>query len=68
MGISNFFYEEDSKELLLTAIKNYPDLKKFYPIQFIDLRFQVDLIHHKETQLFEEYRGATSSARLFVIF
>ena len=42
-------------------------MKNRYPIQVIDLRFQVDHIKSKKIQLFEEYRGATSNARLFII-
>ena len=42
-------------------------MKNKYPIQVIDLRFQVDHINPKKIQLFEENRGATNNARLFVI-
>ena len=41
-------------------------MKNKYPIQVIDLRFQVDHINSKKIQLFEEYRGATKNARLFM--
>ena len=41
----------------------------FYPIQGIDLRFQVDLVNPKKIQLLEEYRidlqVAHGNARLF---
>ena len=36
-----------------------------YPLQVIDLRFQVDHINPKKIHLFEEYRGATNNASLF---
>ena len=42
-------------------------MKTKYPIQVIDLRFQVDQINPKKIQLFEEYRGATNNARLLMI-
>ena len=38
-----------------------------YPIQVIDLRFPVDHNNLEKIQNFEEYRGATDNARLFVI-
>ena len=42
-------------------------MKNKYPIQLIDLRFQVDQFNPKKMGLFEEYRGATNNARLFMI-
>ena len=42
-------------------------MKNFYHIQVIDLRYQVDNITHQKMQLFEEFRGATNEASLFVI-
>ena len=42
-------------------------MKTQYPIQGRDLRFQVDHINSKKIQLFEEYRGATNNARLFIM-
>ena len=42
-------------------------LKIIYPIQVIDLRFQVDHINPKKIQFFEEYRPDPASARLFLI-
>ena len=38
----------------------YVDVKNIYPIQVIDLRFQVDHINPKKIQLFEEYRADPS--------
>ena len=47
----------------------YPDLKNFYPIQVIDLGFQVDLINPQKNHLFEEneHHNRQSNARLFAI-
>ena len=42
-------------------------MKTKYPFQVIDLRFQVDHIHPEKIHLFEEYRGVTNNARLFII-
>ena len=42
-------------------------MKTKYPIQAIDLRFQVDHITPKKNQLFEEYRAAPATAKLFII-
>ena len=42
-------------------------MKNKNPIQVIILWFQVDHINAKKYQLFEEYRGATNNARLFMI-
>ena len=48
---------------------SYTDLKNKYPIQVIDLRFQVDHITPKENQLFQDFNtdAANVSAKLFVI-
>ena len=46
---------------------NYVDVKNIYPIQVIDLRFQVDHINPKKIKLFEEYRADPANARLFLI-
>ena len=54
-------------EELLNPFISYTDMKNKYPIQIIDLRFQVDHINPKKIGLFEEYRGATNNARLFMI-
>ena len=52
---------------LLKPFINYTDVKNSYPIQVIDLRFQVDHINPKKIQLFEEYRNDPANARLFLI-
>ena len=48
---------------------SYTDMKNKYPIQVIDLRFQVDHITSKKIQLFEEPNTdpANVNARLNVI-
>ena len=61
------FYVEYVGEELLNHFINYTDMKNKYPIQLNDLRFQVDRINPRKTGLFEEYRGATNIARLFMI-
>ena len=42
-------------------------MKKFYPNQVIDLRFQVDHITPKIIQLFEEFSEDPDNEKLFVI-
>ena len=42
-------------------------MKNKYPIQVIDLRFQIDCINPQKIQLHQHYRGSTHSARLFII-
>ena len=41
-------------------------MKTKYPIQVIDLRFQIDYIIPKKIQPIEEYRGAIDNARLLM--
>ena len=50
----NLFYKEYVVGPLLNPFISYPDMKNFYPIQVIDLRFQVDHINPKNCQLFEK--------------
>ena len=52
---------------MLNRFVSHPDMKNKYPIQVIDLRFQVDHITPKKIQLFEEYRVDPANARLYVI-
>ena len=65
------FYKEYVGEPLLNPFISYTDMKNKYPIQVIDLRFQVDHITPKKIQLFEEYREVNppnpANARLYVI-
>ena len=60
-------YKENVAEEILTHFISYTDKKKKYPMEVINLGFQVDHIIAKKIQLFEEYRGATNNARLFTI-
>ena len=41
-------------------------MKNRYPLQLIDLRFQVDHNDPKKMGLFQDYRGATNFAGLFI--
>ena len=61
------FYKEYVGEELLNHFLSYPDMKTKYPIQVIDLRFQVDHITPKKIQLIEEYRANPANAKLFII-
>ena len=63
----NLLYKEYVAEEILSPFINYTDKKNRYPIQVIDLRFQVDQMNPKKIQLYEKYRGATNNARLFLI-
>ena len=63
----NLFHKEFVGEELKTPFISYPDIKNEYPIQVIDLRFQLDQITPEKTQFFKEYRVVPASARLFVI-
>ena len=49
------FYKEYVGEQLLSPIISYDIVKTHYPIQIIDLRFQVDHITPKQIRLFQEY-------------
>ena len=44
---------------------SYSDMKNFYPIQIIDLIFQVHRKNHKNIHLFEETSVDLGDARLF---
>ena len=60
-------YEEYNGESLLHPFISYLDMKTFYPIQVIDLRFQVDYITSKKIRLFEEYENAPENTNSYVI-
>ena len=64
--ILKFFCKYVGEELLNPPII-CTDMKSKYPFQVTDLRFQVDHINPQKIQLFEENRGATNKARLFLI-
>ena len=61
------FHNEYLGERLIQSFIIYTDMKNKYPIQVIDLRFQVDRINPKKIQLFEGYRSANNNATLFMI-
>ena len=61
------FYKEYNGESLLYPFISYLDMKTFYPIQVIDLRFQIDYITPKKIRLFEEYKNAPDNTNLYVI-
>ena len=42
-------------------------MKTFYPIQVIDLRFQIDYITPKKITPFEEYEKTPGNTNLYVI-
>ena len=42
-------------------------MKTFYPIQVIDLRFQIDYKTPKKIRLFEEYENTPENTNLYVI-
>ena len=61
------FYKVNVGDHLLSPIINYDKMKNCYPIQIIDLRFQVDHISPKKTRLFEEYDPNPVNTKLHVI-
>ena len=61
------FYKEYVGDQLLSPIITYDKMKDFFPIQIIDLRFQVDHISPKKIRLFEEYDPNPTNTVLYVI-
>ena len=61
------FYKEYVGDQLLSPIISYDKMKKYYLIQIIDLRFQVDHISPKKIRLFEEYDPNPVNTNLNVI-
>ena len=61
------FYKEYVGEPMLNRIITYDKMKKYHPIQIIDLRFQVDHISPKKIRLFEEYENNPVNTNLYVI-
>ena len=60
-------YKEYVGESMLSPIISYDNMKNFYPIQIIDLRFQVDHISPKRIRLFEKYDPNPTNTVLYVI-
>ena len=65
--VIEFFYKEFIGGELLNPFISYPDMKTKYPIQVINLRFQVDQKTPKKIRLFEEYRANPGNAKLFIL-
>ena len=61
------FYREYIGEPMLNPIITYDKMKEYYPIQIIDLRFQVDHISSKKIRLIEEYDDNPTNTNLYVI-
>ena len=61
------FYKEYVGDQLLSPIITYDKMKTYYPIQMIDLRFQVDHISPKKTRLVEEYDPNPTNTILYII-
>ena len=61
------FYKEYVGDQLLSPIITYDKMKNYYPIQIIDLQFQVDHISPKKIRLFEEYDPNPVNTILYVI-
>ena len=61
------FYKEYVGESMLSPFILYDKMKNYYPIQLIDLRFQVDHISPKKKRLFEEYDPNPSNTNSYVI-
>ena len=66
---SKIFYKEYIGEESGNPFIIYTDMKNKYPIQVIDLKFQVDHIRPWRTQLFEEFNTGPDNvkARVFII-
>ena len=62
----NLFYKEYVGEQLLSPIVTYDKTRDYYPIQIIDLRFQIYLISPKK-RLFEEYDNNSVNTILYII-
>ena len=61
------FYKEYVGEQLLSHTMTYDKSKTYYPIQIIDLRFQIDHISPKKNRLFEEYDDNPTNTILYKI-
>ena len=61
------FYKEYVGESMLSPIITYDKLKNYYPIQIIDLRFQVNHISPKKIRLLEEYDNNPANTILYII-
>ena len=66
-GDLKIFYKEYVSKPMLNPIITYDKMKNYYPIQIIDLRFQVDHIFPKKIRLFEEYDDNPTNTNLYII-
>ena len=60
------FYKEYVGEPMMNPIIIYDKMKDYYPIQILDLRFQVDHISPNKIRLFEEYDDNPFNTNLHV--
>ena len=60
------FYKEYDGESMLNPLISYDKMKSWYPIQIIDLRFQVNHISPKKIRLFEEYDDNPTNTNLYI--
>ena len=67
--VLKLFYKEYNGESLLNTFISYLylDMKTFYHIQVIDLRFEIDYVTPKKIRLFEEYKIAPENTNSYVI-
>ena len=61
------FFKEYFGDQLRSPITSYDKMKNYYPIQIIDLRYQVDLLIPKKNRLFEEYDDNPTKTNLYII-
>ena len=60
------FYREYVGDQLLSPNISYDKMKNYYPIQIIDLRFQVDHISPKKFRHFEECDDNPTNTNLYI--
>ena len=65
-GDLRIIYTENVREPMLNSIKTYDKMKRWYPFELIDLRFQVDHISPKK-RFFEEYEHNPANT-IFIYF
>ena len=61
------FYKDYVGEQLLSPTISFYKMKIIFPIQIIDLRFQVDHISPKKIQLIEEFDKNPTNTILYII-
>ena len=67
IGKLRAFFRENEAEPMINPSISYTDMRNFYPIQLIDLKFHVDRVSPKKNKLFEEDSAALTNARVFVV-